>query len=182
MGSLHLCRQAICVVCIVFVFTSAIPLQVGVEASLSAIDGQPCDTFESASRTLPPAVMRAAMAYDNESDRLVLYGGEYESMLSNQTWSYDFNSNQWTSITPAVSPPPLSYHQLVYDSESDLVVLFGGITVNSEMDSVWNNETWTYDLNSNTWTQMSSTPFADSYCTIFGVRFGTGSHCCLLRT
>jgi N-acetylneuraminic acid mutarotase len=48
----------------------------------------------------PPAMAAHAMAYDNESDRMILYGGggiydqeKLEDYVLDQTWAYDFNSN-----------------------------------------------------------------------------------------
>jgi len=42
---------------------------------------------------------------------------------------------------------------LVYDSENDLIILFGGYThlLTTEID----HETWAFDYNSNTWTQLN---------------------------
>ncbi|NHJ15207.1 MAG: hypothetical protein EAX95_16110, partial [Candidatus Thorarchaeota archaeon] len=163
MGDSQFYKQVLCFVYITLIVLFTVPLQVGLEASLGVSDGLQLDVANSSSSTLPPAVMGASMVYDSESDRMILFGGISESILSNQTWSYDFNSNTWTNLTPAVSPPPISGHQLVYDSESDLIVLVGGMIMNNQMEQVANTETWSYDLNSNTWTNLSSSPCADDY-------------------
>jgi hypothetical protein len=84
------------------------------------------------------------MAYDAESDRVVLFGSlDGANGCSNETWCYDFNANSWTNMTPATSPPAMTSCQMAYDSESDLIILFGDP-----------GNTWTYDLNSNIWTEM----------------------------
>jgi hypothetical protein len=89
----------------------------------------------------------APMAYDSESDRLILYGGaESPGKTFDGTWAYDYNSNTWTNMRPESGPPPRAFHQLVYDSESDRVVLWGGYP-NLENDT----RVWSYDHNSNTW-------------------------------
>lgn len=57
-------------------------------------------------------------------------------------------------------PSARGYHAMAYDSESDLVVLFGGWT------KAENGETWTYDTNTNIWTQQNSSvspPARDSH-------------------
>ncbi len=97
-----------------------------------------------------------ALAYDAESDRVVLFGGHLpsgqfgESVHSDETWAYDFNTNTWTNMEPPTQPLKLAAHNLAYDAESDKVVLFGGDT-----NAVLSDETWTYDLNANTWTDLS---------------------------
>ncbi len=95
-----------------------------------------------------------ALAYDAESDRVVLFGGHLpgNNVHSDQTWAYDFNTNTWTNMEPTTHPLKLAAHNLAYDAESDRVVLFGGDDSDSVLHS---NETWAYDLNANTWTDLS---------------------------
>jgi len=93
-----------------------------------------------------------AMAYDLRSDRVILFGGGSAGYL-NDTWSYDFNTNTWTDMAPAVSPPTLYGHAMAYDSESDRVILFGGVT--TMIYAIVTNDTWAYDFNTNTWTDMA---------------------------
>jgi N-acetylneuraminic acid mutarotase len=84
----------------------------------------------------PPAAAGHAMAYDAESDRVVLFCGE--------TWAYDYNSNTWEKSNPGRAPVAAFGYSMVYDAESDRIVLFG----------VPSTDTWVYDLNSDTWTAM----------------------------
>ncbi len=101
----------------------------------------------------------AGMAYDAESDRVVLFGGARPE-LSDATWVYDFNTNTWTEMNPETSPSSRVSvpGAMVYDAESDRVVLFGGrvgdILPGGVIDDVVDDETWTYDFNSNTWMKM----------------------------
>jgi N-acetylneuraminic acid mutarotase len=74
------------------------------------------------------------MAYDSESDRMVLFNGK--------TWTYDYNSNLWEERKPNIEPRQVFGADMTYDAESDRIILFGG-TVESE--------TWAYDENSNQW-------------------------------
>jgi len=96
------------------------------------------------------------MAYDAESDRIILYGGHLKgSPPSQDTWAYDFDSNTWSEMAPATHPATIDYYSLAYDDESDRVVLFGGRVDQSDNT---NDETWAYDYNSDTWTQMNANP------------------------
>jgi len=113
------------------------------------------DTWTSMNPVVAPEPRLALrMAYDRESDRIVLFGGyvcsisECGAIRFNDTWLYDFNSNAWTDVTPTVGPPPVAFHALAYDTDSDRVILFGGVptAVSPPM-----GETWAFDVNTNTW-------------------------------
>ncbi len=96
------------------------------------------------------------LAYDTESDRVVLFGGHLAVApeFSEQTWAYDFNTNTWTNMEPPTQPLRRAGNGLAYDAESDRVVLFGG---DDHPNYVFSDETWAYDLNTDTWTDMSPT-------------------------
>src|SRR6266571_4518123 len=135
----------------------------------------------------PPARYGHAMAYDSQSDRLVLFGGASTSagvlLLLNDTWAYAFNTSTWTDMSPAIAPPARYGHAIAYDSESDRVILFGG----SSYGNAVFNDTWAYDFNTNTWNEVSpkSSPLARSYhVTAYDsesdrvILFGGYSSCC----
>ena len=86
-----------------------------------------------------------AMAYDAESGRVVVFGAETNAGLFDDTWAYDFNTNTWTELRPAVRPSVQAYQEMAYDPGSDRAILFGG---------AGGAETWAYDFNTNTWTHM----------------------------
>lgn len=101
----------------------------------------------------PPPRGESALAYDVESDRAILFGGQSGNLTFNDTWAFDANEGSWTLMAPPTSPPPLSGHAMVYDSESDRVVLFGGsASATAEVSS----GTWIYDLDANSWSKMPS--------------------------
>ncbi len=103
----------------------------------------------------PPARSQHALAYDVQSDRVILYGGDLGTRAGEgraDTWAFDSNTNTWTNMTPSLSPPPRAAHALAYDSDSDRVILFGGRTPPFNFPQ---NDTWAYDTNTNTWTDMN---------------------------
>lgn len=118
--------------------------------------GDTCDTWEydlnsntwikKSPSTQPPSRRLQRMAYDSQSDRVVLFGGYSGNVIFNDTWEYDLNSDTWTLKSPSTLPPARYYHDMAYDLESDRIVLFGGATKTGCL-----NDTWEYDLNSNTW-------------------------------
>ena len=87
------------------------------------------------------------MAYDAESSRIILFGGERGPVQYEDTWAYDFNTNAWTDMNPAPRPRVQEYPAVAYDAGADRVILFGG---------TGGSETWAYDFNTNVWTNMNS--------------------------
>src|SRR5262245_60363669 len=67
----------------------------------------------------------AAMAYDSDRQRMVLFGGNLGSAgLFGDTWEWDGAS--WAHRSAAVVPPARTNHAMVYDAARRRVVLFGG--------------------------------------------------------
>ena len=76
--------------------------------------------------TNPPPRMYHSMAYNVADDKVLLFGGENDFSDWNQTWAYDYTTNQWTQLTPTDNPSGRSGTSMVYDSSRDQVHLFGG--------------------------------------------------------
>ena len=96
-----------------------------------------------------------AMAYDSRSDRIILFGGGTADYpyFSDETWSYDVDTNTWTNLSSFAAPAARIYHAIAFDVLSDRVVLFGGFS--TELRAT--NDTWAYEYNTNTWTNLSPT-------------------------
>lgn len=105
----------------------------------------------------PPSIPAARgyhqMAYDVESDRVILFGGcGSGGRCFDDTWAYDVSTRTWTKMNPAQSPPLLG-GPMAYDLQSDRVIMFVGYT-NPNNRAIGHplGETWAYDYNSDTWT------------------------------
>ena len=102
--------------------------------------------------TKPSARYAHSMVYDLNYDKVILFGGDDGTIFissDNETWAYDLDANTWTNMAPSTKPSERRYHSMVYDSNHDKVILFGGL--NETRD----DETWAYDLDTNTWTNMT---------------------------
>jgi N-acetylneuraminic acid mutarotase len=109
----------------------------------------------------PSARGYASMAYDSESDKMILFGGElpgYDLKINDETWAYDVASNTWIEMKPTSGPPPRCAVDIVYDSKSDRIILFGGASGATRKTASVLNDTWAYDYNTNTWTEMAKGP------------------------
>ena len=94
----------------------------------------------------PVRWMNGAEAYDAESDRIVV-----QDWFSSRTMALDADLEKWERKDRFLMDIA-NGAAMAYDSESDRMILFGGVytTLASLSD-----ETWAYDYNTDTWTQMA---------------------------
>jgi N-acetylneuraminic acid mutarotase len=97
----------------------------------------------------PRNMAAATMAYDSESDRVILFGGCLGQTVWNETWAYDYDTNTWTKMSDG--PEGLMGPRMVYDEESDRMILFGGVDYDT---FTFYDDTWAYDYNTDTWEEM----------------------------
>jgi hypothetical protein len=96
----------------------------------------------------PPARANEMMTYDPVDNVAVMFGG-WNGPYLGDTWIYSFQNNTWIDKSPSGSPSPRERGGMVYATKHDEVILFGGYD-GSEMI----NQTWTYSVEKNQWTQM----------------------------
>jgi N-acetylneuraminic acid mutarotase len=117
------------------------------------------NTWRQMRPTPSPGKSDGPMAYDAGSDRVILFigstsetGDHYDLAPGSETWVYDFDTNTWTNMEPAEAPYGLKGARMVYDVESDRMILFGGWATNLAGGGF--NDTWAYDYDTNAWTRM----------------------------
>ncbi|MFW9788901.1 MAG: Kelch repeat-containing protein [Candidatus Thorarchaeota archaeon] len=106
-------------------------------------------------QSILPVKGDSGLVYDEESDRIIIFGGWNLSVSSkdqNETWAYNFNLDTYTKLNPQIRPPGRSESPLVYDSHRDRILVFGGMHDLSTLES--QNDTWIFDYNTNNWTQL----------------------------
>jgi len=74
------------------------------------------------------------MAYDIESDKVLVWGGS--DLPDKRMWAYDFNIDTWEKMESTEGPLNRNNAAMVYDSNADRVVLYGGLG---------KDDTWAYD-------------------------------------
>ena len=121
-------------------------------------------------RQSPSSRIYTSLAYDSWADRVILFGGYNDTALRllNDTWTYDVATETWTNRSASRAPSPRSYLAMDYDPRVDRTILFGGFTGN-----VHTNETWSYDLGANAWTNVTpagSPPRAVSRALVYDAR------------
>jgi len=89
----------------------------------------------------PKMVISAAL--DEESQRVIVLG-------HGDIWAYDPAAKTWEEMNAEARPSRRYAALMAYDTESDRTVFFGGGT---SPDNLF-DDTWVYDYNSDTWTEM----------------------------
>jgi len=84
----------------------------------------------------------------------VAFGGQAlqgdQWVNTDETWTYDVDTNVWTDMKPDPHPVGINYPAFVYDEQSDLIVLYGWADRGESL-------LWTYDVDTNTWTDLDIT-------------------------
>ena len=102
----------------------------------------------------PPARAWTSMVYDLATRKVVLFGGNNlpgGDGPFDDTWTWDGIAKTWTEQNPASHPSARGSAPVAYDAVTRTVVLFGGVTTNSNNL----NDTWTW--NGTDWTQKAPT-------------------------
>lgn len=99
----------------------------------------------------------AAMTFDPDLDRVVLFGGEWFTRTFSDTWTY--SAGNWTNVTTSVgaSPPPRGMGALADDPVDHELVLYGGleeVTSGGYYSYYGLGDTWV--LANGTWKEVSS--------------------------
>ena len=102
----------------------------------------------------PVARYGAKMIFDPVGERAILFGGRTDGLLGmkyfDDLWSFDSQSQIWTPLQTDIQPAGRLSPGMVYDPVAHQIILFGGHT---EQDRV--NDTWTYDLDTNHWKEVT---------------------------
>jgi hypothetical protein len=117
---------------------------------------EPFKWYQIDNPTSQPAKRRGHhMAYDSTRGISILHGGyAYDQAYHfSDTWAFDHETKQWTSLK-ANSTGPLRFQgDMDYDPINDVFVSFGGITADGSRIA----STYTYFPTNNTWKDMTPT-------------------------
>jgi len=107
--------------------------------------------------TSPPPLSEAAMVYDSARKRFVLFGGVDSSQYFDQTWVYTNNGvlGAWALLNPPNRPPARAGHAMVFDTQRNVVVLFGGENLQLPGQFTFKQYEDTWEFDGNNWTQRS---------------------------
>ncbi len=105
----------------------------------------------AAGEVAPEPRSAGAMVYDEEAQLIVMFGGVGDAGRFDDTWIFDTVAATWAMVGPSEPVPSArSGHAMAYDGFSGQIVLFGGYDGSNLLD-----DTWVFDLATNTWTEVS---------------------------
>lgn len=95
-----------------------------------------------------------ALAYDPAENVVVLFGGfDSEGYECDDTWKFDMATREWSDLAPSTTPLARYGHVMVYDESLGLIVMTSGNTASQGHQQ----DTWTFNVASNTWTELDPT-------------------------
>ena len=77
----------------------------------------------------------SSMIYDPILEQSILFGGW--SPYSDTTWSFDYDTTSWTQIFTDNAPSSRGLVGMTYDSDKQVVILFGGRASGNAMADTW---------------------------------------------
>lgn len=104
--------------------------------------------------------------YDAARDRMVITHGFTTSGRFDDTWAFDFKTNQWKDISPADRPLKRCLFHSAYDAAHSQMYIFGGCA--SGYGPCPLDDLWAFDLANQTWSQKSGGPPARQH---YGLAF-----------
>lgn len=98
----------------------------------------------------------AAIAYDPKNDVVILHDGYCRDDSHPQdTWVFDFDSIDWTQMSPEDSPQPQYGHHMIHDTRNRMLVMYGGHwSTPGTSRHGYSDGVWTYDYPTDTWTKI----------------------------
>lgn len=108
----------------------------------------------------PPPRSYPGLAYDAQTETIVLFGGEGEHGAMNDTWLYDCKTRTWSEAQPALAPSPRCAHGMVAgDGKAWIVAGFEPFGSMGYCAGLWARlpaEIWEFDLAGRSWRRLSA--------------------------
>jgi hypothetical protein len=105
---------------------------------------------------LPHATEQQDMASIWGDDKVMLFGGNTLAWTSGDTWIYDYSEDRWINktVTLIKSPPKRFWHTMATIYGTNKILLYGGYSWLPGPSYIIYNDTWIYDTQQNTWTEL----------------------------
>jgi len=103
--------------------------------------------------TSPPKRYQSQLTYSPTANKMVMFGGYNTADRLQDTWIFNSSDYKWYQASPTNIPTKRSYHQMVYDSKSDRVIMFGGTPDGTTLL----NDTWEFNFTDEDWYEITAT-------------------------
>jgi len=123
------------------------------------------EEFAEAQYPVPPSRRNSPLAFDEKNRVFVLFGGDHEDYLMNDTWVLDLEKRSWRRSKPDTAPSPRAGHALVGLPASGRVALYEGYVQSSNSDygavayaPLDPRQLWVFDARADRWDLLGSWP------------------------
>jgi hypothetical protein len=97
--------------------------------------------------------------YDPVDHEMIIWSGQGADFF-NDVWAFDLTTNTWSQFTPPTPRPNIRYGTAaVFDPKARDLVTFAGFTDRGRFD-----DTWRFDVDGNTWTEISLSTHPEKRC------------------
>ena len=107
---------------------------------------------------VPCSRRNSPLVFDAKNRHFVLFGGDHEDYLMNDTWVLDLEKQSWRRAKPALAPSPRAGHALVFLPKSGKVALYEGYVQSDSTDYAARPyapldpiQLWLYDVATERW-------------------------------
>ncbi|MDX1435953.1 MAG: kelch repeat-containing protein, partial [Anaerolineales bacterium] len=76
--------------------------------------------------TSPPWRSSHSMVYDPVHGTILMFGGTDFKQVFADLWEFDIDRNTWVELEAGEGPEPRQMHGMAFDSNAEVVILFGG--------------------------------------------------------
>ncbi len=83
---------------------------------------------------VPPSRRNSPLVYNAKHRCMVLFGGDHEDYMVNDTWILDLDKTAWRRAKPGRAPSPRAGHALVSQPKSGKIIMVGGYTHKNNPD------------------------------------------------
>lgn len=104
-------------------------------------DGQ--DWHEMKPAISPPGRFLSAMAYDEISGTVIMYGGKNQNGSLADLWSWD--GQNWKQLCPVCNPAGRYVHAMFYDPVDEEIIIYGGYGKDKDNNDKGYGEAWTWN-------------------------------------
>lgn len=94
------------------------------------------------------------MIYDPIKNRTILFSGNSDEGMNPDLWEYNFTADSWTELTVYPRPLGRKWGSMVYDSDSNRGILFGGDCNDPEFI----DDTWSLNCSTSEWEELEIDP------------------------
>lgn len=95
--------------------------------------------------------------YDSAGKQMIVFGGENEKGVLNDTWAFDIEKKAWEEIKAAEEgkiPSARRYHSAIYDENNKQMIVFSGGDATNRVGLFF--DTWTFNIGKNTWEEIET--------------------------